>query len=235
MTVEGVCVPSIVEHKTSTAPAAASPASTGPGAGNRAIVARPAAGVSPLITVGHRGTIAVIKVNARIVNVVKESGTNKVSLTVPLGGVATGTRAVGSGVSGASSAHTAIKNADAPPGPSSGVLLTVPPVCAGGGTHIKVVDAGVDSAGKAEVGTLEDDLCNLVATVDNAGDNAGDAVGTGVDSPELHRGLSTLVSISGAVASEALGAPPLSVTVGRGSTVLTSGIPPARGGENINF
>lgn len=79
------------------------------------------------------------------------------------------------------------------------------PVCAGGGTHIKVVDAGVDSAGKAEVGTFEDDLCNFVITVDNAGDNAGDAVGTGVDPHELHRGLTPVMVVPGVVVPTYMG------------------------------
>lgn len=68
-----------------------------------------------------------------------------------------------------------------------------------------MVDAGVDPAGKAEVGTLEDDLCNLVMTVDNAGDNAGDAVGTGVDSHELHRGLTSVIVVSGVVVHTGMG------------------------------
>lgn len=78
-----------------------------------------------------------------------------------------------------------------------GLLSTLTPVCSGGGTPIKGVDAGVDSAGKAEVGTFEDDLCNLVATVDNAGDNAGDRVGTVVDSPEIHVAMTTVVTSAG--------------------------------------
>lgn len=47
--------------------------------------------------------------------------------------------------------------------------------------------------------TFEDDFWNLVITVDNAGDNAGDAVGTGVDSHESHRGLTSLIVVSGVI------------------------------------
>lgn len=42
-------------------------------------------------------------------------------------------------------------------------------------------------------------------TVDNAGDNAGDAVGTGVDPHESHRGLTSVMVVSGVVVPTYLG------------------------------
>lgn len=114
----------------------------------------PSAGVAPLVAIGHAGTRSVAWVNACAVVVVCEgkSGEFKVTWTVPCIGGAVGTPIAGSGSSGVVTAASAHKGEvfKASEGPGPGVVPSVTPTCAGGGTPIKVVDAGVDSAGKAE-------------------------------------------------------------------------------------
>lgn len=70
-------------------------------------------------------------------------------------------------------------------------------------------------------------MCNVVITVDNAGDNAGDRVGTVVDSPELHVAISAVVSTPGKVVPGESGSISLSTTLVTGATIVAAGTPVA--------